>query len=105
MVPSAALDVVPILAPRAALHVACGGAHAIAHGEDCGVPWGRAPHMAHVLALGAALGGVSPGMAPGAALIPGQATPAAPTRGPTAPPPCINIDALFAFLEQEDSIL
>ena len=40
-------------------------------------------------------------MAPGAALVLGQAAPAAPARGPIAPPPRIDIDSLFSFSEQE----
>ena len=53
------------------------------------------------MAPSAALGVVGPTMAPGAAPILGQATPTAPTGGPTTPPPRIDIDALFAFSEQE----
>ena len=85
------------LAPHAAHRVTHGGAHAIAHS----VHRHRAHHAAHVLAPGVALGGGDPTVAPGAAPILGQAIPVAPTGGPTAPPPCINIDALFEILEQE----
>ena len=40
-------------------------------------------------------------MALGAAPVPGQAAPVAPAGGPAAPPPRIDIDALFVFSEQE----
>ena len=40
-------------------------------------------------------------MSLGEAPIPGQAAPVAPARGPTVQPPHIDIDALFAFSEQE----
>ena len=81
--PSVASDVVPVVAPHAA------------HRVSRGVPRHRAHHATHVPAPGVALGGGGPSVAP----IPGHAAPAAPARGPAAPPPCIDIDVVFAFSE------
>ena len=92
--PDAVPAAAPVAAPHAARRVARGGARLAARG----VPQRRAHHVAHVPAPGAALGGGGPIVAPGEAPIPGQAIP---IGGPATPPPRIDIDAIFAFSEQE----
>ena len=100
-IPIAMLDVVHVLAPCVAYHVAHGGARAIAHGGAHGVPQGRARHATHVLAPHATPGGVGPTMDPSVAPILGQATPTTLVGGLVAPPPHIDINALFIFSELE----
>lgn len=85
---TAQVDAVPIAAPNAVLDMApCatrGGARATASGGAPRVPRCRVHRAAHV-------------PTPDAADVPSQAAPAALAGGPVAPPPRIDIDALFDF--------
>lgn len=101
VVHGAAPDAVPAPAPTAAQvdavpdlghHAARGGGRATSSGRARGVPRRRARRPARA-------------PAPDAAPVPGQAAPAAPAGGPAAPPPRIDIDAVFAFSDQEVSRL
>ena len=97
MVPNA----VPQLAPHAIRHVAHGGACATARSGARVLPHHRACHGAHIASPIVALGVVGPNMACGEVLVGCHPTPITLTGGASAPPPCIDIDALFTFLEQE----
>lgn len=89
-VPTVTLDVVPIVAPHAIHHVTHSGAHVVACGGVCAM----AHHSDYGRACIAAPGGVGP--VGGLALV---ALVGGPIVAPAAPPPRIDINALFTFLE------